>query len=59
MRLRMYTGESKRERVQDHYREREKKVLAGPNSQDVWDERASRAKPEEFFTGDLSEVKGW
>jgi hypothetical protein len=55
----MYSDDQKREMAKDHYREKEKKILAGPNSQDVWDERATRPKQEEFFSGDLKGIKGW
>jgi len=59
MRQRVYSEEQKRERIKEYYREREKRILAGPNSQDVWDEREKPAKQGEFFTGDVKEIKGW
>jgi hypothetical protein len=59
MRQRVHSEEQKRDRIKEYYREREKRILSGPNSQDVWDEREVRAKQEEFFTGDINEVKGW
>jgi hypothetical protein len=59
MRLRMYPEAQKRDMTVDYYKEREKKQLAKPNSQDVWDERPTKAKQEEFFKGDLKDVKGW
>jgi len=59
MRARMYSGEQKQEMIRNHYREKEKNILAGPNSQDVWEERPTKATQNEFFSGDITNVKGW
>jgi hypothetical protein len=39
MRYRAYPAETKREAIVERYREKEEKILAGPNCQDVWEER--------------------
>jgi hypothetical protein len=39
MRYRAYPDETKREAIAERYREKEEKILAGPNCQDVWEER--------------------
>jgi Protein of unknown function (DUF3128) len=39
MRYRAYPDEAKREAIAERYREKEEKILAGPNCQDVWEER--------------------
>jgi hypothetical protein len=44
MRTRSKSEESKREAIQDWYRKKEAKHRAGPNSEDIWEERSERVE---------------
>lgn len=44
MRTRSKSDESKREAIQEWYRKKEAKHRAGPNSEDIWEERSERVQ---------------
>ncbi|PVI04173.1 hypothetical protein DM02DRAFT_203261 [Periconia macrospinosa] len=49
MRIKTFSAEAKAEAIQDRYREKEKKLLDGPNSEDVWRRRGVGEEVERPF----------
>jgi hypothetical protein len=56
MRVRQYPVDIKESEIRERYREKETAFLEGPNSEKVWQERATVR--EEFMQRDPDEVEG-